>query len=242
MIIIHRKTGKKFKIREIKDFNTNFGIIKKEDLEKTKNGDIIKSHLGEEFIVLEKSFIDEIKFIKRRTQVLHEKDFGLLVSLTGLSSGWKVVEGGTGSGYLTLLLANIVKPNGKVYSYEIREDFYRIAKENIEKLGLEDYAELKLKDINKGIDEKDIDLIILDIPDPWNTIDHCYNSLRIGGFLAVFLPNITSVLKFLEKNNKFLLIGIYENIVRKWKYEKDILRPINKQLVHTEFLILLRKI
>mgnify|MGYP001770644610 CR=1 FL=1 len=240
-ILIHRKTGKKFLVKENKDLNTHLGIIKWEDVKNAKNGDVIKSHLNEEFIILENSFIDEIKFIERKTQTVHEKDFGLLVSLTGISSGWRVVEGGTGSGFLTILLANIVKPNGKVYSYEIREDFYKISKKNIEKLGLNEYVELKLKNINNGIDEKDVDLIVLDIPDPWNTLEHAYNSLKPGGFLVIFLPNITSVLKLLEKNNSFKLIGIYESIVRKWKYDKDVLRPINKQLVHTEFLILMRK-
>jgi len=243
MIIIHRKSGKKFYLKEIKTFSTHLGIIKEEDLKKAKPGDIIKSHIGEEFILLEDNFIDLIKFLKKGPQITHPKDFGLLVSLTGLSSGWKVVEGGTGSGILTSYLANIVKPYGKVYSYEIRKDFYEIAKKNLETLGLDKYVELKLKDINKGIDEKDVDIVILDISEPWKTFKHAKKALKPGGFLAIFLPNMTSVLKTLEKNKDFYLLGIYENIVRQWKYEKDkVLRPINKQIVHTEFLVLFRKL
>jgi tRNA (adenine57-N1/adenine58-N1)-methyltransferase len=243
MILIHRKTGKKFYIENSdKDFNTNFGIIKKEDLSK-EPGTTIKSHLGEEFLILEDNFNDLIRYLKRGPQSIHEKDIGLLYSLVNISQGMRIVEGGTGSGILTSYLANSIKPNGKVYSYEIREDFYNIAKRNLEKLKLLDYVELKLKDINKGIDEKDIDLIILDIPNPWNILNYAYESLKPGGYLVSFLPNITSVLKLLDSNDKFLLVGIYENFVRKWKYEKGkVLRPRNKEIVHTEFSVLFRKV
>jgi len=244
MIIIHRRTGKKFYIREIRDYNTNFGIIKKEDLEKAKPNDIIKSHLGEEFIVAEENLIDMLGFLKRRTQSTHPKDFGLLVSLTGISSGWRVVELGTGSGILTAFLANAVKPNGKVYSYENRKEFYEIARENLEKLRLLDYVELKLKDVIKeGIDERGVDIVISDIPNPFEILENIYDSLKPFGYFASFLPNITSVLKLLSSNNLFYLVGIYENIVRGWRYEKkNVLRPKNKQLVHTEFLVLMRKL
>jgi len=101
---------------------------------------------------------------------------------------------------------------------------------------------LKLKDITMGIDEKGVDMVILDIGEPWKVLEHAYNSLKVGGYLAVFLPNITSVLKLLEENSKFYLLGIYENIVREWIYRKDVLRPKNMQLVHTEFLVLFRKL
>lgn len=243
MILIHRKSGKIFYLNDTnKDFNTNFGIIKKEDIQNAKNGDILRTHIGEEFVVIEDNFNDLIrKNFKKITQTLHPKDFALLNSLVFIEKNWRIVEGGTGSGFLTILLAKSV-PEGFVYSYEIRDDFYKIAKENIERFNIKN-VEIKLKDINKGIDEKNIDLIILDIPDPWNTLEHSYNSLKIGGYLAVFLPNMTSVIKLLNKNEKFHLIGIYENIVRKWKYRKDdVLRPENMQLVHTEFLVLFRRI
>ncbi|MEM0379405.1 MAG: methyltransferase domain-containing protein [Nanopusillaceae archaeon] len=243
MILIHRKTGKKIYITEIKDINTHLGIIKKEDLEKAKPYDIIKSHLNEEFIVIEDNLIDLLGFTKRKTQSTHLKDFGLLVSLTGLSSGWKIIELGTGSGLLTALLANIVKPNGRVYTYECRRDFYNIAKENLIKLKLINYVELKLKDAKEGIEEKEADLVVSDIPDPFLILDNIYESLKFGGYFASFLPNVTSILKLLDKNEKFNLVGIYENILRAWKYEKkDVLRPKNKQLVHTEFLVLMRKL
>ena len=242
MILFHLKTGKKYYIKDPKDFSTHLGVIKKEYLENAKPGEIIKSHLGEEFVVLKDTFIDLLEFLKRGPQTTHPKDFGLLVSLTGLSSGWKVVEGGAGSGILTSFLANTVKPDGRVYSYEKRGEFYEIAKENLEKTGLIDYVDLKLKDITIGIDEKNVDIVVLDVGDPWRVLEHAYNSLRVGGYLAVFLPNITSVLKLLELNRKFYLLGIYESIVREWIYRKDVLRPRHMQLSHTEFLILFRKI
>ncbi len=241
MILVHLRTRKKFYIDNPKDFSTNFGIIKKEDLEKATPGSIVRSHLGEEFVVFEDSLSDILDIVKRAPQITHPKDFGLLVSLTGLSPGWKVVEGGTGSGVLTCFLANIVKPDGKVYSYEKRKEFLHIAHKNISKLGLTQYVVLKNKDIRNGIDEKSVDLIVLDIPDPWNATDHAWHSLKPGGFLAIYLPNVTSILKTLNNIKGFYLEGIYECFVRRWIYREEVLRPESTQLVHTEFLILLRK-
>jgi tRNA(1-methyladenosine) methyltransferase and related methyltransferases len=97
------------------------------------------------------------------------------------------------------------------YIHTKLERIFIILQRKFRKLKLLDYVELKLKNINEGIDEKDIDLIILDIPDPWNTLEHAYNSLKFGGYLVSFLPNITSVLKLLDLNDKFLFIGVYEN-------------------------------
>jgi len=244
MILIHRKSGKRFYVREIKDINTHFGIIKKEDLMKAKPYDIVKSHLNEEFLVVEDNLIDSLSFLKRRTQVTHPKDIGLLFSLTGISSGWRVVELGTGSGIMTSFLASLVRPSGKVYSYENRKEFYEIAKENLEKLKLIEYVELKLRDvISEGIDEKDVDIVISDIPRPFDIIDEIYDSLKFSGYFASFLPNITSVLRLLSSNRDFHLVGIYESFHRVWKYEKEeVLRPKNKQLVHKEFLVLMRKL
>ncbi|MGC9079600.1 MAG: tRNA (adenine-N1)-methyltransferase [Nanopusillaceae archaeon] len=243
MILIHRKTGKVFYIEDVnRDFHTNFGVIRKEDLNKS-NEKIIKSHLGEEFLILDDNFNDLIKYLKRGPQSTHQKDIGLLISLVGIEKGWKIVEGGTGSGILTSYLANLVKPDGRVYSYEKRKDFYEIAKKNLEKIGLIEFVDLKLKDITEGIEEKNVDLIVLDIAEPEKVLESAYNALKFGGYLVIFLPNITSVLRVLEKNNLFYFEGMYENIVRKWKYEKNkVLRPINFQLVHTEFLLLFRKI
>lgn len=242
MILIHLTSGKKFYVDKLKDFSTNFGIIKKEYLEKAKSGEVIKSHLNEEFLVLEDSICDILEIIKRGPQITHPKDFGMLTSLTGLSSGWNVVEGGSGSGVLTSLLANIVKPDGIVYTYEKNKSFLKIAMYNVSRLRLNENVVFKNKDIREGIDETNIDLVILDIPDPWNVLEHAWNSLKPGKFLAIFLPNMTSVLKTLEKLEKFYVDGIYECFTRKWVYKKKILRPKSTQIVHTEFLILARKI
>jgi len=244
MLLVHRKTGKKILIlNKEKDYNTEFGIIKKEDLQKAKEGDIIKTHLGEEFIVLEERFVDKIEKIRRGPQITHPKDIGMIISYTGLSSGWRVVELGTGTGMLTVYLANVVKPDGHVYSYEIREDFLKIAEENLKFLGLENYVTLKLKDCREGIDEKEVDLVISDFRDPWNALEHIYNALRIGGFYVALFPNILQVYELIEKAcNYFKLEKIFTVHLIEWVYKKSVLRPKNMQLYHTEFIIIFRKI
>ncbi len=240
-LLIHLKSGKKFIVREEKDFNTNFGLIKKEDLQKVNT--IIKSHKGEEFFITEPSFVDLLKKVKKGPQTTHFKDIGFIIAYTGLSSGWKVVELGTGSGILTAYLANIVKPNGHVYSYEIRKEFYEIAKKNLEFLGLDKYVTLKLKDCREGIDEKNVDMVISDFRDPWNALDHIYNALKPGGFYVALFPNITSVYELLNKIKEynFIIEFIGEVFYREWVFEEKVLRPKNMGLVHTEFILIFRK-
>ncbi len=241
MIVIHIKSGKRFWTDGSKDLHTHLGYIKKENLEP---GRIVESHKGELFVVFEDSFSDLLRFLKRGPQAAHSKDIGAILSITGISSGWKVLEAGSGSGILTSYLANAVKPDGKVYSYEIREEFLQIAKKNVEKLGLSDYVEFKLKDVTESVDERELDAIILDIGDPWNAIDNAWGALKVGGWLVVLLPNITSVDKLLRScKNRFLIEKILEVNSREWMWkENGVLRPKSTQIVHTEFLIFLRKL
>ena len=79
--------------------------------------------------------LDLMEKFERGPQVMHLKDIGAIIAGTGVSSGWTVVEGGSGSGFLTSVLASIVQP-GKVYSYEISRKFQQIARKNVELAGL----------------------------------------------------------------------------------------------------------
>ncbi len=184
-------------------------------------------------------FVDELEKIKRGPQIMHKKDVGLIIAHTGIGSGSKVAEGGAGNGFLTAYLARIVYPE-KLYSYEIRRDFYELAKRNLEKLGIKNVV-LKNKSIFE-LEEKELDVVIFDLPNPWEGVEKAYEALKEGGFLVCYLPTVQQVLELLRAlNGKFFEVKVFQNQLIEWKPSLRALRPVSTQVVHTAFLIFARK-
>ena len=144
---------------------------------------------------------------------------------------------------MTCSLASLVKPNGHVYSYEIREEFYEIAKKNIEMLNLFEYVTLKLKNALEGIDEKDVDCVIMDIPNPWDLISIAKEALKGSGILISFSPTINQVEKTLRSliENKFIDIHVVELIEREFQVDPSRLRPKTTIIGHTGYITWARK-
>ncbi|MBI2498732.1 methyltransferase [Candidatus Woesearchaeota archaeon] len=215
------------------DLHTSFGVIKEKYI---RNG-VVKSHLGKEFIVFDGGFVDKINKIKRGPAIMLPKDIGLILSYTGINSKSKVVDAGSGCGVLAGFLGNISK---KVTSYEKNKDFFNLAKKNLEFLGIK--VKLKNKDIYEGIDENDLDLITLDLNEPWKVLKHAKKSLKSGGFLVCYLPNINQVDLLVKEAMGFYVEKVLENIEREWIVDDIRLRPKNLILGHTGFLVFLRNI
>ncbi|MBD3228354.1 MAG: methyltransferase domain-containing protein [Candidatus Lokiarchaeota archaeon] len=222
------------------EFHTNKGIINCQELIGKEYGIKVESSLGERFLILKPSIRDLSLKVKRCTQVIYPKDASMIIYYTGISSGYRVVEAGVGSGALTVSLAHYVKPNGKIYGYEVSERQYKVAKENIVKYNLEEMVDLKLKDINEDIEVRDVDVVILDLADPWNTIPHISerNILKNGGYLATFSPTTSQVEKTLEslKTSGFYYIKTMELLCRTWQPYYGKFRPYTRMVGHTGFL------
>ena len=192
----------------------------------------------EEFTVVKPNIIDLLRKAKRGPQVILPKDSALITSITGCSPDWKVVDAGTGSGFLALFLANI---GCKVYSYEKSKEFYEIAKKNMKNFNLD--VKLKKHDITKGIKEKNVDLITLDMKNPEMVVKHAFKALKSGGWIAVYSMHIEEVKKVYNELKKydFVDIKILENIQREWQTIKQFTRPKTYMLAHTGFLTFARK-
>ncbi len=222
-----------------KDLHSQFGVVKEEDILSKKNP--IYSHSKKEFLVSDANFIDNLKKLKRGPQAMHQKDIGVIISNTGINKNSKVIDSGVGSGVNTCLLANIVK---SVIGYEKREDFFKIAEKNIERLDLKN-IKLKNKDIYEGISEKNIDLITLDLPEPWKVIPHAEKALISGGHLVSYSPSIPQVTDFIreiKRNKNFQIEKVIEIIERPWKFEDRKIHPEFNIIGHTGFLVFVRKI
>ena len=231
------------KVKDGVDLHTHKGFIKLKELIGKRFGDRVKSSMGIEFIALKPTIKDYISKFTRMTQVLYPKDIALIIIYTGIGPGSKVVEGGVGSGAMTSVLAHYVRPNGKVYGYEIREEFLKNARRNIEKAGLINYVELKNKDVIKGIDESDVDAVVLDIPTPWLAAPQAYRCLKGGGMLASFSPTINQVEKAVEafEGEGFIDIEALECLVRTFKVKSGETRPNTIMVGHTGYIVFARK-
>lgn len=225
-----------------KKFNVKSGLMDLSKLAGKNYGFVIKTHLGKEFYAVRPTVLDLFaKMITRTAQVILPKDLSLILGYTGVSSDSLVVDAGTGTGYLAVFLANYL-PNGKVVTYENDKRFAKIAKENIKLSGLNN-LKLKQKDISKGIDEKYIDLVTLDLQHPEKIVKHAYKSLKVGGWLVVYSPTIEQVIKIIKEIRKvgFSEIKTVENIVREWQTERTT-RPKTMGLMHTGWLTFARKL
>ena len=230
----------KFLVKDTsKDYHTKYGFFKKEDL-KAKAGSKVISNTKKEFTVFDPYFIDLYRKIKRDAQIIPLKDIGLIVSETGINGNSKVVDAGSGSGALCCFLANISK---EVVTYEIREDFIEIVKKNIDYLGLKN-VKIKNKNIYEGVDEKNIDLIVLDLPEPWKAIGSAKKALKAGGFLVSYSPSIPQTADFVNEINNdkdFVHVKTSEIIERNWEIDGRKVRPRSQQIGHSGFISFVRR-
>ncbi|MEM4633747.1 MAG: methyltransferase domain-containing protein [Candidatus Anstonellaceae archaeon] len=177
---------------------------------------------------------------KRGPQVVLPKDIGIILAYSGVGKNSVVVDAGTGSGWLAIALANVCK---KVVSYEWREEFARLAKKNAQKAGVEEWLEIKQKDIFEGIDEKEVDLVTLDLANSEKVVPHAYKALKNGGMVFGYVPHIEQAKRFFEacKQEGFEEIHMLESIVRDYLVREAGVRPENTGLIHTGYIVFGKK-
>jgi tRNA (adenine57-N1/adenine58-N1)-methyltransferase len=226
-----------------RSFHTHKGFVKLDDLIGKEYGSAIASSLGFEFIALKPQLRDYIMKCARQTQIMYPKDISLIVMFSGMGPGSRVVEAGTGTGAMTTALAHYVKPDGKIYSYEIREEFQKTAEKNLQRAGLIDFVELKIKDVTVGIDEQDVDAVILDLAIPWLVIPHAYKALKPSATLVSFSPTIDQVVKTVEalNENSFTDIETVECLMRGMQVERGKTRPQTLMTAHSGYITTARK-
>jgi len=177
--------------------------------------------------------------MKRGPQVILPKDIGIIIAYTGIGKESVCVDAGTGSGWLATALARVCK---EVYSYDVREDFLKIAEKNIEITGQHNIF-LKKGDVFKKIDEKDVDLVTLDMPNSEKALKNARSALKDGGYVVGYLPNMEQVKTFVAKLESLGFVDIYtiEVILRDMLVRKEGVRPSTKGIWHTAYLTFARK-
>lgn len=224
--------------------HTHYGVVEHDQLIGQPWGWQGQTHKGELFYLLPPSLEDVLRHLPRRTQILFPKDIGYLLLKLSVGPGVRVIEAGTGSGALTTALAFYVGQEGRVFSYERRPEMQALARENLARLGLEDRVIFHLHDIGKGFLERGVDALFLDVPTPEIYIAQAREALRPGGFFGALVPTANQVSRLLEalQQHAFAMLEVCEVLLRFYKPVPERLRPEDRMVAHTGFLIFARPV
>lgn len=225
-------------------FHSHRGALPHDELIGKPWGSQVFSHTGAPFFLLQPSLADLLNELPRTTQILYPKDIGYILIQMGIAPGQTVVEAGTGSGSMTIALAAMVGAEGRVVSYEQKQDVQNLARKNLERVGLASRVDFKLRDIAEGFDETDADAFFLDVQNPFDYISQVRAALKPGGFFGALLPTFNQVEKVLValRNNRFAFVEVCEILLRYYKPNPSRLRPADRMVAHTGFLAFGRKI
>jgi tRNA (adenine57-N1/adenine58-N1)-methyltransferase catalytic subunit len=225
-------------------FHTHRGILYHDELIGKPWGSQVFSHQGSPFFILQPSLADLLVDLKRSTQIMYPKDIGFILTSMSVGPGQTVLEAGTGSGSMTVALAYAVGPQGKVVTYERRPEFQQLARKNLERLGLDERVDFKIGDITDGFAETNTDALFLDLPNPWDYIRQVRLALKPGGFFCNLVPTFNQVEKLLYslRREHFAFIEVCELLMRYYKPEPTRLRPTDRMIAHTGYLIFARRI
>ena len=223
---------------------THRGILQHDDLIGQTWGTQVFSHIGSPFFLLQPSLADLLTNLSRTTQIMYPKDIGFILVSMGVGPGQTVMEAGTGSGSMTTALAYAVGAEGRVVSYEVKPDVQNLALKNLTRFDLASRVNFKLRDIEEGFDETDADAFFLDVPNPWDYVKQVRAALKPGGFLCCLIPTFNQVEKTLYnlRANNFAFLEVCEILLRYYKPEPSRLRPTDRMVAHTGYLIFARRI
>ena len=222
------------------------GNIAVDDLLGKPDGVSVRSTLKERFVVLRPTLERLIPNLPRKAQVIYPKDLALILMWGDVFPGATVVEAGVGPGALTLALLRAVGPEGRVISFEIREEHARAAERNVARYyGAAPQWTLELGDVSEGLRNLSVDRVFLDLPEPWRQTDLAWRALRPGGVFLGYVPTVLQVKGFvdsLKEHGGFACVDTMETLVRYWHVKEMSVRPQHRMVAHTGFVITARRV
>lgn len=221
-----------------KEFHSHSGYVAHEEIIGMPEGSTVRTTRGQSFVVMRPTLSEFILKMPRGAQVIYPKDIGPILMLADIGPGVRVLESGVGSGALSMAM---LRAGADIVGYELREDFANRARANVEQfLGAEvlDRYRVELRDCYEGIDERDLDRVVLDLPEPWRVVPHAATALRPGGLLVSYTPSIVQVSQLRDALAKgpWFAAETVEVLQRGWYVEDQAVRPDHRMVGHTGFL------
>ncbi len=233
-------------LRPGQHFHTDRGYIGHDALIGALDGVTVKTSLGVRYLALRPTLGEYVLEMPRGAQVIYPKDLAVICFFADIAPGQTVVEAGLGSGALTMALLRAVGPSGRVVSYETREEFARRAQRNIEtRLGPDVPLTVRLQDVYAGIEERGVDRLLLDLPEPWRLVEPAAVTLRAGGVFCAYVPTLPQAQRTheaLAAHGAFALVDTFETLLRPWHIAGLSVRPAHRMVAHTGFITLARRV
>jgi tRNA (adenine57-N1/adenine58-N1)-methyltransferase len=209
-------------------------------------GSTLRTPRGETFLVLRPTYADLIPNLPRRAQPIYPKDVGIVLLWGDVAPGMQVIEIGVGPGALTLGLLRALGTTGTLVSYERREDFASAARENVRRFhGPAPNWTIRTADAADGLHERDVDRIVVDVPEPWVLLEVIAAALRPGGVLTCFIPTVLQVKQLVDAlmaHDGFASVRTLETLLRHWDVSGRSIRPAHRMVAHTGFLVFARRL
>ena len=227
-------------------FQYHQGSVPHDILIGAEDGSWVEASTGTMLLLLRPRLADYTLKMKRAAQVVYPKDLGPILVYADIGPGMTVVEGGTGSGALTLGLSRAVGPSGQVVSVEIREDHGAHARKAIERWygEIPENIDLRIGDISDAVADVAPERIVLDLPEPWHVLETASEHQTPGGILCAYLPTVPQVQTTVERAREmgtFAEIEVKEFLARDWNVSGRSVRPEHNMVGHTGFLVFMRK-
>jgi tRNA (adenine57-N1/adenine58-N1)-methyltransferase len=243
LLVDNRKRRHLITLAEGGEFHTHAGVVRHDDLIGQPEGSTVRTTRGARLTAVRPTLAEYVLEMPRGAQVIYPKDIGPILVLADIFPGARVLESGVGSGALTSGLLRAIGPTGHVTGYEIRDDFASRAVRNVHGfLGEDVPLDVHVRDVYEGIDERDLDRVILDLPEPWRVVKHAAEAMHSGGILVAYLPTILQVGRLREElaNGPFGMMETLEVLHRTWHVEGQSIRPDHRMVAHTGFLTVAR--
>ena len=249
VILLVDKVGRRHRVRlrAGERHSIHSGFVHHDDLIGRPEGVVVSTQMGARLLAVRPTFAEQVTGRRRQAQPIYPKDLGAILVTADVHPGAHVIEAGTGTGALTLAALRAVGPQGAVVSYESREEFLEAARRGIvESLGaLPANLTLKLGDVYQGVDERDMDRVLLDVPEPWQAAPAAKSALRPGGIVFAHCPNVSQVQRFfdcLRELRGFGMLEAFEVLQRGWTVRGRSMRPSHRMVAHTGFLCFARRL
>ena len=246
-VLFYYNSSKKWlvKISKKEVLHTHIGILKHADAIGKEYGSKLITNKDKYVYLLKPTMYDYIMKIQHGTQIVYPKDLGYIVARAGIQDGQKIVEIGTGSASLTSFVASIVKPRGHVYTFDVDENFMKIAAKNLKKSGMEKYVTQQNLDIKtvKTVPIEDADVALIDLGDPWTVIPQVRQMLKGSGAVFAICPTMNQLEKLTASliENEFTDIESTEHILRTIEAREGKTRHSFQGIGHTTYLCFARK-
>ena len=232
-----------------RQFHSHRGTIEHDDMIGSPAGITVTSSGGARMLVFRPGLADFVLKMQRGAQVVYPKDLGTILVYADIFPGAQVLEAGSGSGSLTLALARAVGAEGRVVSYEIRDDHHERAVENVNAWfsgvgGKPDNIDMRVGDVFSDVDERGFDRFVFDLPEPWRAVGTTTDALAPGGLMCCYLPTVPQVQQTVEtmRRGGFALVNTFEVMLRTWNIDGPSVRPDHRMVAHTGFIITGRKL